>query len=97
MTTATEHALLRYIVDELLTSPPSSDDPLAAGELDSLAIEQLLTFIEEEYDVEFEEEELRVENFRSIQILAALVDAKREAAQADAVAPLDEIRQPGGS
>jgi acyl carrier protein len=91
MTTPTERTIQRYILDELLTSPPSGDDPLAAGELDSLAIEQLLTFIEEEYDIEFDDEELRLENFSSIQILAQLVDAKRAPFEADAVAPLDDL------
>jgi acyl carrier protein len=90
MSTPTERAIHAYISDELLTAPPAGDDPLAAGQLDSLAIEQLLTFIEEEYDVEFEEEELRLENFKGIPILAALVDAKRAELEGDAVARLDE-------
>lgn len=90
MRTPTAHAIQRYIVDELLTTPPSDDDPLAAHALDSLAIEQLLAFIEEEYEVEFEDDELRLENFSSIPILAGLVDAKRGLASAGAT-QLDDL------
>jgi acyl carrier protein len=88
VTTATEQAIQRYILDEILAAPPASDDPLAGRELDSLAIEQLLNFIEEEFDVEFEDEELSLENFSSIPVLAALVDAKHEAF-GPAAKPLD--------
>jgi acyl carrier protein len=91
MTTPLERAIHDYISKELLTAPPAGDDPLAAGQLDSLAIEQLLTFIEDEYDVEFEEQDLRLENFKSVPILAALVDAKREELEGDAVARFDEV------
>jgi acyl carrier protein len=79
MTTATEQAIQRYILDEILAAPPANEDPLAGRELDSLAIEQLLNFIEEEFDVEFEDEELSLENFSSIPVLAGIVDAKRAA------------------
>jgi acyl carrier protein len=90
MTAPTQRVIQQYIFAELLTSPSAGDDPLTAGALDSLAIEQLLMFIEEEYDVEFEAEELRLENFRSIPVLAELVDAKREAAEASEVTRLEE-------
>lgn len=88
MTTPTEQAIRRYIVDEILTAPPADEDALAGGELDSLAIEQLLSFIEEEFDVEFEDEELILENFSSIPVLAAIVDSK-SAAGGPAAKPFD--------
>jgi acyl carrier protein len=74
MTTAKR--LERFISDELL---PGSDvsDPLAAGLLDSLAIEQLIAHIEERYDITFEDDEIVEENFTSLERLAELVDGKR--------------------
>lgn len=72
----TERLLLAFIVDELLDEPFRGDDPLAAGVVDSLGIEQLLAYIEEEFGVELEEEEIVYDNFESLTVLAALVDSK---------------------
>lgn len=76
MSTA-EH--IRGFIDEhLLEEPFHGDDPLAEAALDSLAIEQLIDFLEEEDEVLFSDEELAGENFASVPIVAALVDAKRQ-------------------
>ena len=68
-----------FVDRELLDGAGTTDDPLAAGVLDSLAIEQLTAFVEKRFGVAFDEEELDTENFRSIDVLAAFVDAKRAA------------------
>ncbi|MGH2739026.1 MAG: acyl carrier protein [Actinomycetota bacterium] len=70
------------LLGELMEDLASRDDPLAEGLLDSLALEQLITHIEEEFGFQFADEELVVENFESIERLATLVDAKLQEAQA---------------
>lgn len=68
------------LLGELLEDMASREDPLSEGLLDSLALEQLISFIEEEFGFQFADNELVVENFESIERLAALVDSKRQAA-----------------
>jgi acyl carrier protein len=71
---------IRRFVDELVEERVDKhDDPLALGLLDSLAIEQLITYLEEEFHLEFDDEELVWENFATIDTVAALVDDKRRA------------------
>jgi acyl carrier protein len=69
----------RFIMRELLEEPFDGRDPLAEEALDSLAIEQLIDYIEERFGVAFDDEEVVRENFSSIPTLAALVNDKRRA------------------
>jgi acyl carrier protein len=76
--------ILNYIADFLLgeddTQEVASDTPLlSSGLIDSVAVEELLRFIEEEYELEFEEEELNAENFETVDRIAVLVERKRRA------------------
>ncbi|HEY7603518.1 MAG TPA: phosphopantetheine-binding protein [Gaiellaceae bacterium] len=57
------------------------DDLLDSGLLDSTAITMLVSFIEDRFDVEVEDEELVPENFRSIAAVSAFVASKAGAAQ----------------
>jgi acyl carrier protein len=72
----TEKQITRFIEDELLDGAVSPADPLAAGALDSLAVETLIAFLSERYGISFADDEVVAENFSSIAELAALVDAK---------------------
>jgi acyl carrier protein len=56
-----------------------SRDPLADGLLDSLALEQLISYLESEFGIEFADEDLVRENFTSVEQVAALVEAKQRA------------------
>ena len=69
---------IRRFIDDL-TDEPADGDPLADGLLDSLAIEQLIAFLEEDFDIEFEDEELVAERFLSIDTVVELVETKRHA------------------
>lgn len=69
-------ALLRSFIDDSLLEKPFDGDPLAEGRLDSLALEQLLVFIEDELGVLIEDEEITPETFSSLDLVAALVDSK---------------------
>jgi acyl carrier protein len=73
---AIEEALKRFIVEQLLEGPFNGDDPLAAGEVDSLGVEQLVEYVFEVWSVELDDEEIVEENFESLPALAALIGAK---------------------
>lgn len=72
----TEGRLRAFIVEELVEEPFDGEDPLAAGAVDSLGVEQLLEYIAETFAVELEEEEIVYESFESLPALASLVDSK---------------------
>jgi acyl carrier protein len=68
---------IRRFLDVELLDAPVDGDPLTAGVLDSLAIEQLTAFVEEQFDIVLDDADLVAENFASVDVLAALVDARR--------------------
>jgi len=53
-----------------------TDDIFALGFGNSLFAMQLVAFVEREFDVAIESDDLEMENFRSIQAIARLVDRK---------------------
>jgi acyl carrier protein len=65
----------RFIEDELLGDRVEVD-PLAEGLLDSLGMEQLIGFLEERFDIAFEDEELAAEGFASLSAVTELVQQK---------------------
>lgn len=74
--------LKTYIIDELRfpggASDLTGDLPLLDREiLDSMGILQVVTFLEDEYGIEIDDEELVAENFATIDHIARLVDSKR--------------------
>jgi acyl carrier protein len=52
------------------------DDLLAAGIVDSLGVLDVVAFVEREFSVTVNDEDLSPENFRSIERLAALVQGR---------------------
>jgi acyl carrier protein len=69
----------QFIVDELLEDRRAGD-PLAEELLDSLAIEQLVSFLEQEFNVVIVDEDMVAENFESLGAVASLVDRKSRGA-----------------
>jgi acyl carrier protein len=65
-----------FIAEELLEGEQIEGDPIADGRLDSLALEQVIGFIEDHYGIVFEDDDLVLENFASLTALTALVEAK---------------------
>jgi acyl carrier protein len=61
-------------------APLADDDPLFPDVIDSLGVMELVTFIEEEYGITVDEDELLVDNFRSLNAIGSLVARKRDAA-----------------
>jgi acyl carrier protein len=72
---------IRKFVATLTDDHETSRDPLADGLLDSLAIEQLIQYLEGQFRITFEDGELVSENFASIETLASLVDSKQRASR----------------
>ena len=56
------------------------DDIFALGFVNSLLALQLVTFLEKEFGVTIEDEELDLDNFRTIQNMDALIERKTGAA-----------------
>ena len=54
----------------------NDDTPLLAGIMDSLGLMQLVSFIEEEYDVTVDDSEVTVDNFRTVADIERLVSQK---------------------
>ena len=67
-------SLTGYFSDELGAKDLASDDSLlSSGVLDSLAIVKLLSFIEEEFDVEIADADFDPENFETLKTIAKLI------------------------
>jgi hypothetical protein len=65
----------RFIRGTLLDPGSPAGDPLAAGMLDSLALEQLIGFLEERYGIALTDEEIDADRFSSVPAVAAMVRA----------------------
>ena len=79
----TAGSIREYIQSELLMGDESSlrdDTPLWGGVIDSVGLMQLITFIEERFEIEVDDEELTSAHFGTVANIAALVDRKVAAA-----------------
>ncbi|MCI0634005.1 MAG: acyl carrier protein [Actinobacteria bacterium] len=54
----------------------TNETPLLDGVLDSLGLMQLVAFLEEEFDIEVQDEEVTVEHFRTIADIEGLVNSR---------------------
>ena len=75
----TKRRIRKFVNRQLLGDIVAGGDALSEGLLDSLAIEQLIGFLEDSFSIEFDDDELDAVNFSSIDAVAALVDRKRRA------------------
>jgi acyl carrier protein len=55
---------------------PHDEDLLAAELIDSLAITELVSFLEAEFSISVDDEDLTPENFRTVDSIAAFVSRK---------------------
>ncbi len=68
--------LRQFITEELLDNATSIDDDdflLADGLVDSIGMMRFVAFIEETYDLEIPTEDIVIENFRSLSLIADYV------------------------
>ena len=71
-----------FILEEIalgreLESIDPDEDLLARGVIDSLAVTQLVAFLEERYSIRITDDELVPDNFRSLACMEAFVERKR--------------------
>lgn len=79
-----EVVIERYIIDQLLFGDSEVKlDPdqnlITGGLLDSVAILQLIVFIEEQFNVTVEDGEVLPDNFQSINLIKEFVERKQQA------------------
>ena len=77
---STEDRIRQYIVDELHYSGPELTDDyplLDSNVIDSLGIFHIVSFLEREFGVEVDDQELVPEHFGTIKDIAELVAAKK--------------------
>lgn len=70
-----QQTLTQFITQELLDEPDGSDlapddNLLLSGLIDSLGVMRLVNFIEETFQVEVQPEDVTIENFRTINVIA---------------------------
>jgi acyl carrier protein len=73
----TEEQIAEFIESELLEGAAPGPDPLAAGLLDSLSVEVLIAWLEDQFEISLNHRDVVAENFASVVALSAVVDAKR--------------------
>ena len=74
-------AIEKFIVAEVVADPgvtslPHDEDLLAADLIDSMGIQQLVTFLEANFGITVADEDLVPENFRSVESIADFVARK---------------------
>jgi acyl carrier protein len=75
-------ALAQFITQELLNGRDgielkADDSLLTTGLLDSLGVMQLINFIEEAFDVSVAPEDVTIENFRTISVIAEYISRQQ--------------------
>ena len=76
---STIREFLSEIVDDWTDSVSNSDNLFSSGLLDSLAIHEMVGFLEDEFDLEFSDADLAVDNFASVDAMVATVETKQSA------------------
>jgi acyl carrier protein len=62
-----------------MTGVDDRESLLERGVIDSLAVLQLVTFLQERYDIQVSDDEMMPDNFDSIDAMADFVSAKQQA------------------
>jgi acyl carrier protein len=73
-----------FIQDELMygdaTVRIEDDTPLCEGIIDSIALMDLVGFLEERFDIQIDDQQLVADNFRSVGAIESLVRRRKEQA-----------------
>lgn len=78
----TQQLLTQFVTEQLLHDNDGielsgDDELLISGLIDSLGVIQLVTFIEANFDVEVRPEDVTIENFSTINVVAAYLERQR--------------------
>lgn len=76
-----ERVIIKYINEQLLDDEMDEDldgdtDLLGSGILDSLGMVKLIAFVEKEFDVKVDPEDMVIENFMNINSVCAYISSK---------------------
>ena len=76
-----EKTILNYLNEQLLDNDIDEDldgntDLLGSGILDSLGMVQLIAFVEKEFDVKVEPEDMVIENFMDVNSVCTYISGK---------------------
>lgn len=74
---ATIREFLSEIVEDWTDSVSNDQNLFSSGLLDSLAIHEMVGFLEDEFDLEFADTDLAVDNFASVDAMAGTVEKKQ--------------------
>jgi acyl carrier protein len=80
--TTTEQALSKFVTEQILSDATHEELPvdfalIENGVLDSLGLQQLVSFLEREFDIELDDDDLVPENFETIGAIAKLIESVR--------------------
>jgi acyl carrier protein len=78
----TQQEITAFILENLAseTKELKPEQPLLQGLLDSMELMSLVGFIEERFGIHVPNDEVVIENFESVEAVAAFVESKRAAA-----------------
>lgn len=79
---AVEEALTAFLAERIKTEVASDQDLFASGLASSMFAMQLVVHLEETYDIAIIGPELKLDNFRTVQAMTALVQRLRDGAEA---------------
>ncbi|MDX6622074.1 MAG: hypothetical protein QOE75_6 [Solirubrobacterales bacterium] len=79
---STAESIEGFLVEELAAAEAGAgidhdEDLLAAELIDSLGIQELVTFLERTYAIQVQDDDLVAENFQTINAIAGFVEARR--------------------
>lgn len=74
-----QRRILEFVRNEILLGDEHATlteaTPLLDGTMDSLGLMQLVAFLEEEFEMELEDEQITSENFRTVNDIARLISS----------------------
>ena len=78
-----ETIISQYIIDEklsenVLTKIDPDDSLISSGVLDSMALLQLIAFVEQRFGITVDDDEVNLENFQTVNNIKALVEKKSQ-------------------
>lgn len=73
-----EETIINFIIDEFHNSDPnleidSSEDLLGAGLVESVGMMVMIQFLEKEYEIKVQPKDMTIENFISVDAMAAYI------------------------
>ena len=74
-----QRLILDYLKTEVLVDEGASltpESPLLQGRVDSLGLNQLIGFLEDEFEIEVDDDDMREEHFATVSTITRLVTAK---------------------